>query len=70
MKTTHTQVHPHENEPGSGLVRRIGAQVAALLIAVLAVPSAFHAGDTHPEPAQLLKRSVAPGLADDTGPTR
>ena len=69
MKTMHSQVRPHENEPGSGLARRIGSQFAALLLAMMVMPSAFQANDTHSKPSPSLKPSAAPGVAADSGPT-
>lgn len=62
MKTVPTQVHPHERDPGNGLARRIGTQLAAVLLAMVVVPSAFQAVDTHAEPTPPLKRGAVPGL--------
>ena len=61
MKTVPTQVHPLERDPGSNLARRIGTQLAAVLLAMVVVPSALQAVDKHAEPTPPLKRSAVPG---------
>jgi hypothetical protein len=60
MKTIHSQAHPHGHGPGN-LARGLGRQVAAVLLAVLVTPAAFHASDAHSEPPPPVKRSAAPG---------
>lgn len=60
MKTIHSQAHPQEHGPGK-VANGIGKQVAALLLAVLVTPAAFHAADAHTEPAPPIKSSAAPG---------
>lgn len=60
MKTVHSQAHPHEHGPGK-LASGLGRQVAAVLLAVLVTPAAFHAGDAHSEPAPPIKSDAPPG---------
>jgi len=59
MKTAHSRTHPHEHGPGN-LAHGLGNQLAALLLAVLVTPAAFHAGDTHSQPVTPIKRITAP----------
>ncbi|WP_280151585.1 hypothetical protein [Piscinibacter sp. XHJ-5] len=59
MKTFRSLALSHEHGAGNRLAGRIGAQVAAVLLAVLVTPSTLPTRDTHPDTA-ALERGTTP----------